>query len=296
MSHEPGTVGVIGVGTMGSAMAANLVAAGFRVLVDDVSRPAIERAGRAGCEPAAVSAMCRECETLVTSLPSVSALSEVVAAISASGGGPKHLIETSTFPLSDKEKALAELQAVGVAMLDCPLSGTGRQAIAKDIVAYASGDEAVWLDCRGVLAGFARSAPYLGPFGSGTRMKLIANLLVGIHTAAAGEAFALARKAGLDPNVTLEVITSSAGSSRSLEARGDMLAANTYDTIRTMPLNLWRKDLAVIAAFAAELGCPTPLFAAATPLFNAAVAQGLGDQDTAAVAIVSNRLAGLPDS
>ena len=76
--------------------------------------------------------------------------------------------------------------------------------------------------------------------------------------------------------------------------RGEMLIADTYLPIRTMPLELWRKDMRVIADFANSLACPTPMFSAAIPLFNAAVASGYGDQDTAAVATVIESMAGLP--
>jgi L-threonate 2-dehydrogenase len=294
MSRSTSTVGMIGVGIMGSAMAANLAAAGFDVVVHDVAEAAVARAVAAGCRSAgSVARLAAECGVVITSLPSAAALSDVAAEIAAAGGGPAGLIETSTLPLSEKLSTKALMASVGTDMLDCPLSGTGTQAITKDVVAYASGTEELWRQCEALFAGFSRWAPYLGPFGAGTKMKLVANLLVGIHTAAAGEAFALARKAGLDPEMTRQVITAGAGSSRSLEARAEMLVSERYDAIRTMPLSLWRKDLGVISAFAAELDCPTPLFAAATPLFAAAIDAGLGDQDTAAVAVVSHRLAGL---
>jgi 3-hydroxyisobutyrate dehydrogenase-like beta-hydroxyacid dehydrogenase len=125
-------------------------------------------------------------------------------------------------------------------------------------------------------------------------MKYIANLLVAIHTVAAGEAFALARRAGLDPAQMFEVVADGAGGSRALQVRGEMLISDTYLPVRTMPLELWRKDLRIIGDFANALCCPTPLFSACVPLFNAAVASGFGDQDTAAVCTVLEAMAGLP--
>jgi len=89
------------------------------------------------------------------------------------------------------------------------------------------------------------------------------------------------------------VVADGAGGSRALQVRGDMLIADRYQPVETMPLDLWRKDLKVIAEFAADLGCPTPMFAAGSALFQAAVASGFGAQDTAAVALVSEALAGL---
>jgi 3-hydroxyisobutyrate dehydrogenase-like beta-hydroxyacid dehydrogenase len=90
------------------------------------------------------------------------------------------------------------------------------------------------------------------------------------------------------------VVSDGAAGSRALDVRGEMLIADSYLPIRTMPLELWRKDMRVIADFANSLACPTPMFSAAVPLFNAAVASGYGDQDTAAVAAVIESMAGLP--
>ena len=124
-------------------------------------------------------------------------------------------------------------------------------------------------------------------------MRYIANLLVAIHTAAAGEAFALARKAGLDPAQMFEVVSDGAGGSRALQVRGPILIADTHTPVRTMPLESWRKDMRVIAEFADDLACPTPMFAASVPLFNAAVASGYGAQDMAAVCALIENMAGI---
>ncbi|MBV9237305.1 MAG: NAD(P)-dependent oxidoreductase, partial [Xanthobacteraceae bacterium] len=200
---------------------------------------------------------------------------------------------TSTLALDDKLAAAEVLRAEKVVMLDCPLSGSGSQALVRDVLVYGSGDRSVYDHCLPVFRAFSRGPYYLGPFGNGSKMKYIANLLVAIHTVAAGEAFALARKAGLDPAQMFEVVSEGAGGSSALKTRGEMLIADKYLPIRTMPLDLWRKDLRVIAEFAASLCAPTPMFAAAVPLFSAAVASGFGDQDTAAVALIIERMAGL---
>ena len=178
-------------------------------------------------------------------------------------------------------------------MLDCPLSGSGSRALVRDVLVYASGDKAAYDRCLPVFQGFSRAPHYLGPFGNGSKMKYVANLLVAIHTAAAGEAFALARKVGLDPAQMYEVVGDGAAGSRAMHVRKDMLIADRYTPIRTMPLELWRKDMQIIADFANSPACPVPMFSAAVPLFNAAVASGYGDQDTAAVCAVLERMAGL---
>jgi 3-hydroxyisobutyrate dehydrogenase-like beta-hydroxyacid dehydrogenase len=293
-TRPAGPVGLIGVGIMGRAMTKNLVAAGFEVVGHDVSADAMTTlVALGGTAAASVADVAARCERVVTSLPSAAALRDVVAALVASPGAVKVVAETSTFPLRDKLDAHAKLAGAGIETLDAPLSGTGTQALERDVVVYASGEADAYARMRPVFEGFSRAPHLLGAYGNGTRTKLVANLMVAIHTAAAGEAFALARKVGLDPRQLLDMLCDGAAYSRSLAARGDMLVADTYLPVRTMPLALWRKDLAAIGEFATDAGCPTPVFAAVVPLFLSAVAAGLGGEDTAAVARVSEALAGL---
>lgn len=131
----------------------------------------------------------------------------------------------------------------------------------------------------------SRKQHSLGAFGNGSRMKFVANLLVNIHNVAAAEAMVLGMKAGLDPHLVYDVIAESAGSSRMFQVRGPMMADGDYTNV-SMALSLWRKDIETIAAFAADLHCPVPLFTTAAQPYYAALAQGLGDQDTAAVCAV----------
>ncbi|BBK43489.1 3-hydroxyisobutyrate dehydrogenase [Allostella vacuolata] len=287
-------VAMIGLGIMGSAMSRNLIADGFSVHGYDpepAARAAFEEMG--GQLAASAAEAATEAEVILTCLPSAAALDAVIADLAALPPGDRILAETSTLALDDKERAQRDLAAIGIAMLDCPLSGSGSQAKTRDVLVYGSGPRDAWERCLTVFHGFSRAPHYLGVFGNGSRMKYVANLLVAIHTVAAGEAFALARKAGLDPAQMFEVVADGAGGSRALQVRGNMLIADRYLPVETMPLDLWRKDLRVIADFASTLGCPTPMFAACAPLFQAAVASGYGNQDTAAVALVLETMAGL---
>jgi putative dehydrogenase len=293
-TERHGPVGMIGLGIMGSAMSTNLIASGFAVVGYDVSAEPMRRFAEAGGSPAGSAAdVAAMAEIVLTCLPSVAAMDSVVDEIARAPSCCRILAETSTFPLDDKERARRVLEQVGVTMLDAPLSGSGSQARVRDVLVYASGPREAYEACLPVFHGFSRAPHYLGPFGNGMKMKFVANLLVAIHTAAAGEAFALARKAGLDPAQMFDVVADGAGGSRALQVRGRMLIEDRYDRIETMPLELWRKDMRAIADFAASIACPTPMFAASVPLFNAAVASGLGGQDTAAVCAVIETMAGL---
>lgn len=286
-------IGLIGLGIMGSAMAAGLIRAGYPVIGYDVSaargrvhRRAGGTVARSGGEAGARAGL------VVTSLPSAEALGETAAALAALGRPPRIVIETSTLPIDVKEEARRRLAARGAVLLDAPLSGTGAQARTGDLVVLLSGPRAACRRVAPVLAAFSRAHYYLGPFGAGSKMKFVANLLVAIHNVAAAEALVLARKAGLDPALTLRVLSDGAGSSRILQLRGPMMVAGDYSKA-TATLATFQKDLAAIGDFARQLHCPAPLFATAAPLYAAAMAAGRQAEDTAAVCAVLESMAGV---
>ena len=288
------SVGMIGLGIMGSAMAANLLRAGFRVVGYDVlpaARRAFARAG--GVAARSTAEIARRAPIVVTSLPSVAALEAVAGELARAPHPGLIVVETSTLPLAAKEAARSVLARKAITLLDCPLSGTGAQARTKDLNVYASGPRAACNACKEVFEGISRAHFYLGAFGTGIKMKFIANLLVAIHNVAAAEALVLAKKAGLDPALTLKVVSDGAGSSRMLQVRGPMMVADDYREA-TMKVEVWQKDMHLIADFATQLDCPTPLFATCAPLYTAAMAAGYAKQDSGSVGAVLGEMAGLP--
>jgi 3-hydroxyisobutyrate dehydrogenase-like beta-hydroxyacid dehydrogenase len=284
ISNTRPVVGIVGLGIMGSAMAPNLLAAGFEVVGYDVSAERLQVFQQAGGTPAASpQAVAQAARIVITSLPSVTALHAVVLGpqgLTSATGQDHILIETSTFPIEDKQAV--HDQAKAWTMLDCPLSGTGAQAVTKDLLVYASGDRQAIQACAAVFNGFAKAHHDVGVFGNGSRMKYVANLLVAIHNVAAAEAFALGIKAGLDAETIYKVIADGAGGSRMFTVRGPQMVNNHYEPA-TMKVETWQKDMKIIAEFAAKVEAPTPLFHATAPIYNIAMAQGRGAQDTAAV-------------
>jgi 3-hydroxyisobutyrate dehydrogenase-like beta-hydroxyacid dehydrogenase len=228
----------------------------------------------------------------MTSLPTPSALHATARAIAGAEAEPRVIVEASTMTLEDKLAFGAILRDAGHTPLDCPISGTGAQAKTRDLVIYASGGSAEITRLRPFFAGFARAVHDLGEYGNGSRMKYVANLLVAIHNVATAEAMVLGEKAGLDPAQIVQLITSGAGNSRVFELRAPMMAQNRYDEA-TMKVSIWQKDMAIIAAFAAGLGAPTPLLSATVPIYNAAMATGHAEHDTAAVCAVLESMAGI---
>jgi putative dehydrogenase len=294
---------------MGSAMSGHLLAAGFRVAGYDIDPDRLaEHAGRGGdvaaspaqaaASAAAASAAAASAASgadagttvVVTSLPSAAALGEVAGGLA----GGLVVIETSTLPIDVKERARDALAARGGTLLDCPLSGTGAQARRNDLVAYLSGDDAAKQHAAPVLRAMTRGYFDVGEFGNGMRMKIVANHLVTVHNLAAAEALILAERSGLDLAMVLDAISAGAGASRMFQIRGPAMAAGDY-TGPGIRAEVFAKDIDIIDALANALRVPTPLFAAASVYYRAALAQGRGGQDTACVHAVLKQLMSAQD-
>ena len=288
-----GTVGVIGLGIMGGAIARNLAAAGWRVLGFDTDPARCVSLADAGVQPCANAAeVAREAPVLLFSLPSPAASLGTANEIAAAGLERRIVVEASTLALKDKLAVEQALRSGGHVALDCPISGTGSQAINRDLVIYASGDAQAIAGLAPVFADYARQTHDLGAYGNGSRMKFVANLLVAINNVASAEAMVLGVKAGLDARKLVELVRSGAGTSRVFELRAPMMAERQY-LPATMKMDVWQKDMSVINQFAMELGCPVPLFVATLPIYAAAMAQGHASDDTAAVFSVLEAMAGI---
>jgi 3-hydroxyisobutyrate dehydrogenase-like beta-hydroxyacid dehydrogenase len=289
--RRKGTVGVIGLGIMGGAFAKNLVKAGWHVVGYDTNAARRREAKRAGVEIAQNAAeLAAAVPTILTSLPKPEALADTVRKIAGAKLKRKLLVEMSTFKISDKEKAAAVLRKVGHQMIDCPVSGTGAQAKNRDLVFYASGNSKLIAKIRPLLSAFGRGVFNVGPFGNGSRMKYVANLLVAINNVASAEAMVLGMKAGLDPRMIVDLITAGAGNSRVFELRAPMMAKGRYDDV-TMKISVWDKDMQVIGDYARRIRVPTPIFNATTGIYIKAMKSGLGGRDTAAVCAVLEKMA-----
>ncbi len=278
-------VGAVGLGVMGGAMAARMLNRGLAVAgYDPVAARCAELAELGGeiCgSPAEVAAAA---EFVVLSLPSEGAFKSVVideAGLAAGADAGLVVVDTSTLPVTLKERGRDALAAVGATLLDCPLSGTGDQALSGDIVVFASGDEAAVLKCAPLFELFSRSHYYVGDFGAGSKMKYIANLLVAIHNVAAAEGLALARAAGLELRQVLEVIADSAAVSRMWEIRGPKMVEGEFSP--GIRLNVFEKDLDIISAFARQHNSPAPMLEASIRLYSDAIKAGDGEMDSASV-------------
>jgi putative dehydrogenase len=292
---EAVTVGVIGLGIMGSAMSANLVKAGFPVIGYDPvakARAQLTKAGGVACGSAGEVA--QRCRFIVLSLPSEEALAAVCGELAATRAKKLIVAETSTLPEAAKMRARDVLEKAGITLLDCPLSGTGAQAVTGDLAVYASGDAKAIQAFAPVFAGFSRARYDVGAFGNGMRMKLVANLLVAIHNVSTAEAILMGARSGLDPATIVKVVADGAGGSRMFQVRGPAMVDRSWDKV-TMKVSTWQKDMRLINDALTASATAAPLFAATLPIYNAAMALGHGADDTAAVySVLEHMMGGAP--
>ena len=286
------TIGMVGLGIMGSAMSQNLLQAGFAVSGYDPSAPALQKLKRAGgqaCKSA--SEVATHAQVLVFSLPGPQALMQAAQAVADAAGKGTIVIETSTLDVQDKLLARDLLRARGIVLLDCPLSGTGAQAARKDLSVYSSGPANSVTRVRPVFEGFSKANYYLGEFGNGMKLKLMANLLVAIHNVSTAEVLLFGERMGIASDLAVKVLADGAGGSRMLNVRGPVVAARSWADA-AMKVGVWQKDMKLIAAALAATHTPAPLFAATEPIYNAAMGAGHADHDTAAVFDVLARMCG----
>ena len=285
-------VGVVGLGVMGSAMAANLVAAGHTVVGFDIDPRRRSSAAEAGVRiEDTAGAVGATSEIVIFSLPTLSALADVAVQVAAQAGEGLLCLETGTFPLAGKTAARDVLAASGIELMDAPVSGTGLQATDGSLVVFASGSREGFDRARAVFRAIGRSSHYLGEFGNGSRMKYISNLLVVVHSLVAAEAHVLGMAAGMDPATVQRLAEDSTGSSKMFEIRGPMMVIDDYPAAGRLDILL--KDAEIIKDFAKSAGAPTPLLDTALEVYRRTSAAGMGSFDAAVLCRYLEAEAGL---
>lgn len=292
------TVGFIGLGVMGRPMATHLLAKGHSVLVHNRSRPAVDQLVASGAIAAASSAeVARQATIVITMVPDTPDVEAVIA-------GPGGVLETlqpgsvvidmsSISPVATKRLAVA-VAARGSAMLDAPVSGGEIGAVNATLSIMVGGDAAALARVRPVLEcmGNPERIIHVGTEpGSGQVCKVCNQIAIGGALAGVGEAFAVARKAGVDPARVREALLGGFAASKVLEVHGDrMLTGNYAPGFRA---RLYQKDLRLANEIAATNGVAIPATAVVTQLVNALIAAGGADLDYSALATVLFDLAGL---
>jgi len=293
MRIDKSSVGVIGLGLIGIPVAKHLAAAGYEVFGFDIDPKRREAAAEHGVVAAAsIADIGTRTQVLISALPSWSALDSVCEELQRTEvHGSRVLIEVSTLKIEEKMSAQQRLAKAEIILLDCPVLGTSAQAHAKELVMCASGSHDVFESVKDIIAAFTQRCEYLGDLGAGTKMKLIANLLVGVHNAVVAEALTLGACAGLEPATILRVLTGSAAGSRQLELRGPMMVDRRFSPAAATT-TVFAKDVGLISELARSVNCPVPMHSAASNLYMSALASGYADEDLSSVFLVLAALAG----
>lgn len=279
-------IGFVGLGQMGRGQSKNLIDKGFEVAGYDVDGAALERLVAAGGIAAASPAEAARAAELFIVLVFTAAQAEAVlfgadGAVGALEPGVPVVLHTTGAPA--EAAALAErLAAAGHPMLDCPVTGGSAGAAAGTLTAIVSGPEAALSLARPALEAMCRRIVRIGEAaGQASTVKMINQLLVGVHAAAAAEAISLAVKAGADPEAVHEVITHGSGNSAVFARLVPLFLARDFASRGSLSIML--KDLAIVQEASRRHAAPTPLAAAALQQFLAAAAQGHGEADLGAV-------------
>jgi 3-hydroxyisobutyrate dehydrogenase-like beta-hydroxyacid dehydrogenase len=279
------TVGIVGLGLLGSAIASRFIKAGHAVVGFDIlpARVAALTAMGGKAAPSA-AAVAQSAEAVCTLLPSLAAAEKAVLGrdgILAGARPDLTVIQMSTISPALTERLAREVTRKGLGFLDCPVSGTTSMIERGDGSFLVGGERALYERWRPVLESALPRVVHIGRVGQAMTLKLVANLLVALHSAAAAEALTLARKAGLDLDLALDVLNSSAAASVMLKVRGPMVIRNEFPA--QMKLDLFMKDIHLMQEAAAAVGAPLPFTDLAERLYAAAQAAGHGAEDLAVV-------------
>lgn len=286
MTKQVRRVGVIGLGAMGAGVAQSLLRAGFEVHVYDVRAEAMARLAEQGAHPTpSPAALGANVEAVLTLVVNAQQTEEVLF---GEHGAAAHLapgavvIASATVSPEFAEDLGRRLDSLGLQLIDAPVSGGAAKAAAGQMSVMASGKPEAFAQCVEVFQAIAGKLYRLGDRpGQGSKVKMINQLLAGVHIAAAAEAMALGLKSGCDPQALYEVISNSAGSSWMFQNRVPHILSGDYTPLSAV--NIFVKDLGIVLDYAKKSFFPLPLSATAHQMFLQASAAGHGGEDDAAV-------------
>jgi 3-hydroxyisobutyrate dehydrogenase-like beta-hydroxyacid dehydrogenase len=289
-------VGFAGLGRMGRAMAANILAAGFPLAVWNRTP---ERANVLAANGARIAATPREVtavsDIILTSLADPAAVEAVYLGpdgLFAGDVAGKTFVDLSTVAPSLSRRLATAATDRGAALLDAPVAGSVKAAADGTLAVLAGGDRAAFERCQPLFAAIGRTSFHLGDSGSGATMKLVSNALLATIVQGLAEGIALGEKAGLDPATMFDVLAASSAAAPVVAAKATAIGGRVYRPA-AFTLRLMQKDLWLALTLANELGAPMPATAAAHDMVVAANATGKADLDFAAVALLMEELAGV---
>jgi len=277
--------GFLGLGIMGSAMAANLVKAGLEVTVwnrsPDKCAPLTALGAKQGKNPREVAAAC---EITFAMLADPAAAREVFFGpdgVQKGIGGGRGYVDMSTVDPGTAATIAKAVSAAGGRYLEAPVSGTKKPAEDGTLIILAAGNTGLYEEAAPALDLMGKMRPFLGEVGQGARMKLVVNMILGGMLTAFCEGMALGQKGGLDGSKILEILDAGAMACPMFRGKGALLLKGEFPT--SFPLKHMQKDLRLALALGDELAQPLPSTAATNETFKRARAEGHGDEDVAAI-------------
>ena len=287
-------IGFIGLGIMGKPMAKNLLKAGYEVWVHNRSRAAMDELAACGAHPGSRQELGQNCDVIITMLPNGPQVQEVMlgadAVASYMHAGQIFVDCSSISPVVSKEIA-AKLAEKGIEMLDAPVSGGEPKAIDGTLSFMVGGKQAVFDRCRDMLLTMGASAVRCGDVGAGNTTKLANQIIVACNIQAAAEAFTLAQKAGVDPELVFRAIRGGLAGSTVLDAKGPMMLAGNDKPGFKIDLHI--KDLNNALDCAHAVGAPVPMTAAVQEVLEWLHHHDCGGCDHSAIAKYYEYLTGI---
>jgi len=285
-------IGFVGLGMMGRPMVERLLAAGHTVHVHNRSRAAVDALAERGARPAASAAeVARRSEVVCTALPTPESVHDVYAEFATAAWSDQVFVDHSTVS-PDMSRACAQRVALhGADYLDAPVSGGPAGASTGTLTVMIGGDHATFERTLPVLEAYGKNIRLCGPVGAGQVVKLVNQLLVGVHTAAIAEAAVFGAALGADPTVLLELIGTSFGGSTMMQRNVPRFIKRDFSP--ATPVRIILKDLGVIHDAAKAAGAPLLLGALAEQRFVEAAARGMANEDMAAIVRLWEGAAGI---
>ena len=289
------TIGFIGLGAMGGGMAANLLKAGFALVVNDLDSAKVQALVARGARSAATpEEVARQSARTVTIVETTAQSEEVILGEKGviKGAARGHVVAMmSTIDPIAARRIHDRLKEAGIAMLDAPVSGGSTRAASGELSVIAGGDAATFEACRPMFKAMSSNQFHVGGIGQGLALKLVNNMLIQLNTVAIAEAFVMGAKAGLDPKVMYDVIKVSTGASFALDHRVPRIIAGDFTPGGTVDISY--KDQELETAFAKSLGVPLLLANVTQQVYQMARAEGFSKEDGASVVKIYERMAGV---
>ena len=283
-------VGMIGLGLMGTALTERLLEAGYAVYVCNRTRqkaePLLALGARWADNPLAV------CDRALVSLYTTDTVEEVLGQLNGGLRSGQILIDTTTGEPEQTARLGARLAARGVYYLDAPISGSSEQTRRGEATAIVGGPQEAFSACRDLFDCCVRQTIYAGPCGSGAKMKLVSNLVLGLNRAALAEGLVFARAIGLDAAAALEVLMGTMAYSRTMDTKGRKMIEGDFRVQARLSQHL--KDVRLILEATGCAGQSLPLSETHRRLLEAAEAAGFGDADNSAVIQAFGSTTGAP--